>query len=218
MQLPKFNNQDLLRQAFLHRSFLNEHRDEKQSNERLEFLGDSILSYVTSSWLYETMPEKPEGDLTNLRSKLVNTKSLAAVATRLGLGEKLYLSKGEEDGGGRLNTSLLADTYEATIGALYLDGGLDACKHYIHSTLLASVEDLDKDLKDPKSLLQEVIQARKQPSPVYKVIAEQGPDHNKVFTVAVEINGNSAAQGSGKSKREAETSAASAALAILSQT
>ncbi len=215
MTLPQFKNPDLLRHAFIHRSFLNEHRTEKESNERLEFLGDSILSFVISTWLYRQMPNRPEGELTNLRSKLVNTKSLAQVAVKLYLGEKLLLSKGEEDGGGRTNISLLADTFEATIGALFLDQGLEATQAYIHSTLLADTTNLEENLKDPKSLLQEIIQSGKKPSPLYKVLSETGPDHNKIFVVSVESDGKELAQGTGKSKREAETAAAKEALAKL---
>ena len=163
------------------------------------------------------MPERPEGELTNLRSKLVNTKSLGKIATELGLGQKLLLSKGEEEGGGRTNISLLADTYEATIGAIYLDQGLDAAKDYIHSTLLTKTDNLEENLKDPKSLLQEIVQAKKSPSPIYKVVSETGPDHSKSFEVEVEIENKPVGKGTGKSKREAESAAAAAALAKLGE-
>lgn len=217
MNIPQFKNPALLRQAFIHRSFLNEHKNEISSNERLEFLGDAILSYVVSSWLYERQPDKPEGVLTNIRSKLVNTRSLARLSSSLGLGDKLMLSKGEEEGGGRTNPSLLADTYEAVIGAIYLDQGLIQVKNFIFSTLLNNTSDLESDLKDSKSLLQEISQAKGYSSPVYKIVSESGPDHLKEFTVSVEINGTPAGQGSGKNKREAETQAAKSALAKFGQ-
>ncbi len=218
MQIPDFNNPTLQRQAFVHRSFLNEHKDENSSNERLEFLGDSIISFVVSFWLYEKLPDRPEGILTNLRSNLVNTKSLAKIANKLSLGDKLLLSRGEEEGGGRSNTSLLADTYEALVGALFIDQGLEPTKQFILESLLDNVDFLEEDLKDPKSSLQEHVQAKKLGSPIYKVIFESGPDHNKTFTVEVEVNGSSLAKGEGRSKREAEAVAALAALDKLNQT
>lgn len=217
MQIPSFKNPSLLRQAFIHRSFLNEHRGEKESNERMEFLGDSILSFVTSSWLYHELPDQPEGILTNLRSNIVNTKSLAATAEKLDLGKLLLLSRGEEEGGGRSNSSLLADTYEAVIGAIYLDQGLENARQFIHDTILEHTSTLSENLKDPKSLLQEIVQAQKLPSPTYKVVSEVGPDHAKIFTVSVEIGGKATSKGIGKSKREAETAAAQTALAKIGQ-
>lgn len=217
MNIPAFNNPDLLRQAFIHRSYLNEHRDMAFSNERLEFLGDAILSFVVSSWLYAQLPDEPEGILTSIRSNLVNTKSLAKVATTLDLGSRLLLSRGEEDGGGRSNTSLLADTYEAVIGAIFLDQGLDSAQSFISTTLLRGATNLTENLKDPKSHLQEIIQAKKAGSPIYKVVSETGPDHNKTFEVEVEVNGETLSKGEGKSKREAEAAAATAALAKIAE-
>ena len=217
MHIPPFKDPNLLRHAFIHRSFLNEHRSEKQSNERLEFLGDSILSFVVSRYLFELFPDHPEGILTNLRSNIVNTRSLATVANDLKLGEKLLLSKGEEEGGGRTNTSLLADTYEALIGALFMDQGLAATDDFIHRSLLSQIQILTENLKDPKSLLQEIIQAQGLASPVYKVVSEVGPDHAKLFTVEVEVSNKPTASGTGKSKRLAETAAAQAALAKVGE-
>lgn len=219
INLPKFNNQDLFTLAFTHRSYLNESKQEVQSNERLEFLGDSILSFAVSSNLYLMYPEYNEGKLTNLRSLLVNTKSLAIVAAKLEFGTHLRLSKGEEESKGRENQSLLADSYEAFIGALFLDQGIEAAKKFIEETLLTAVHDLvqKKAFKDPKSLLQEHIQSKKQNSPLYKVMHEEGPPHAKTFTVGVYALDKLLGQGQGKSKQEAEVNAATEALTALEQ-
>lgn len=219
MQIPKFLNQDLFTQAFTHRSYLNEARGKIESNERLEFLGDSILSFVVSSYLYVTYPHFNEGLLTNLRSLLVNTKSLALVAGELEFGKLLRLSKGEEDSKGRENQSLLADSYEAFIGALFMDQGLEIVRVFITDTLLVKAEDIveKKAFKDPKSLLQEFVQAQKQNSPVYKVLEEEGPAHAKTFTVGVYVQNNLLGSGKGKSKQEAEESAAQEALSKQTQ-
>lgn len=212
--LPKFKNQQLFEQAFTHRSFLNETKEKIVSNERLEFLGDSILSFVVSQYLFETYKDFNEGMLTNLRSLLVNTKSLAEVSKKLAFGDFLKLSKGEEESQGRQNQSLLADCYEAFVGALFLDQGLEAAKKFINATLLTKTQRLaDKNaLKDPKSLLQEYVQGQKYPSPVYKVLLEEGPAHAKIFTIGVYVKDSLMAEGKGKSKQEAEEIAAKRAL------
>lgn len=217
MNLPTFHNQELFTQAFTHRSYLNEAKQEVQSNERLEFLGDSILSFVVSGYLYETFPQFNEGKLTNLRALLVNTKSLADIAKTLNLGQHLRLSKGEEESKGRQNQSLLADSYEAFLGALYLDQGIDVVRQFIHDSLLPKVTELIKKdaFKDPKSMLQEYIQSKKQNSPLYKVLQEEGPPHAKTFTVGVYGGEKLLGQGQGKSKQEAEVSAAMEALEKL---
>ncbi|QQG40685.1 MAG: ribonuclease III [Candidatus Levyibacteriota bacterium] len=217
MQLPKFNNKQLLQQAFTHRSYLNETRENIESNERLEFLGDSILSFVVSNYLYETYPKFDEGTLTNLRSLLVNTKSLAESARQLKFGDMLRLSKGEEESKGRQNQSLLADCFEAYIGALFLDQGLEAVNTFILQTILEKIKDIitKKSLKDPKSLLQEYVQSQKQKSPVYKVINEEGPAHAKTFTVGAYIDNILQGKGIGKSKQQAEEYAANVALEKL---
>lgn len=219
MILPTFNNQELFTQAFTHRSFLNESKQAVESNERLEFLGDSILSFVVSSYLYETYPQYNEGKLTNLRALLVNTKSLAVVAKTLGFGDHLRLSKGEEESKGRQNQSLLADCYEAFIGALFIDQGVDSARKFIIESLLPMVTELvqRKAFKDPKSLLQEYIQSKKQNSPQYKVLLEEGPPHAKTFTVGVYALDALLGQGQGHSKQEAEVQAAAAALTELKQ-
>jgi ribonuclease-3 len=214
MILPPFNDQQLLEQAFTHRSFLNEVKSKKPSNERLEFLGDSILSYVVSIYFYKTYPQFNEGTLTNLRSQLVNTKSLAEAARTLEFGNYLKLSKGEEESNGRENQSLLADSFEAFIGALYLDQGLGAASAFIHQALLPKSEEIvrKKNFKDPKSMLQEHAQATAHAAPVYKVLMEEGPSHAKQFTVGVSIREQMLGQGIGKSKQEAEEQAAKQAL------
>ncbi len=219
MNLPKFNNQELFTRAFTHRSYLNESKQEVQSNERLEFLGDSILSFVVSGYLYATFPQYNEGKLTNLRALLVNTKSLADIARDLNFGDYLRLSKGEEESKGRQNQSLLADCYEAFLGALYVDQGIEIVRRFIEDTLLPKVETLTKRdaFKDPKSLLQEYIQSKKQNSPLYKVLEEQGPPHAKIFTVGVYSQNTLLGQGQGKSKQEAEVEAALIALEKLKQ-
>lgn len=210
----KFNDVHLLDTAFTHRSYLNEVKEAKASNERLEFLGDSILSYIISSYLYSTRPKDPEGDLTNLRSYIVKTKSLADASEKLNLGKYLKLSKGEEISGGRNNTQLLANTFEALLGAIYLDLGIETATKIIHQTLLP---DFSKELavgppKDSKSELQELSQEKQKESPHYKIISTKGPDHAKEFMVAVYIKGKELGRGTGPSKQAAEEMAARIAL------
>ncbi|HWY80054.1 MAG TPA: ribonuclease III [Candidatus Sulfotelmatobacter sp.] len=212
--LPEFKNQDLFKLAFIHRSYLNESKEPIESNERLEFLGDSILSFVVSDHLYKAYPDFDEGILTNLRSLVVNTKSLAKLAKKLNFGDHLMLSHGEEDSGGRANDSILANTFEAVIGALFLDQGIDAIKTFLYKVLIPEIEEYvqKKVFKDPKSLLQEHVQARKQNSPVYKVLQEEGPAHAKQFTIGVFVGDTQLGEGQGKSKQEAEEHAAEQAL------
>jgi ribonuclease III len=216
-QLPKFNDQKLFQQAFVHRSYLNEAKEQLESNERLEFLGDSILSFVVSEHLYRTYPQFDEGVLTNLRSLVVNTKSLAKKAKELQFGDHLLLSKGEEDSKGRENESILANTFEAVIGALFLDQGIDAVKDFLNAVLIPNIEEFvqKKVFKDPKSLLQEYVQSKKQNSPVYKVLHEEGPAHAKQFTIGVYVENTLMGEGKGKSKQAAEESAAEQALEKL---
>lgn len=213
-QLPKFQNEELFHKAFTHRSFLNESKKKVDSNERLEFLGDSILSFVVSQELFIKYPEYHEGTLTNIRSLLVNTKTLAETARELGFGDYLKLSKGEEDARGRENQSLLADSFEAYIGALFLDQGVEVVSEFIKQTLFPKMDEIvaKKDFKDPKSLFQEQMQAQTHASPVYKVLTEEGPSHAKIFTVAVYVKDVKLGEGKGKSKQEAEENAAKQAL------
>jgi ribonuclease III len=212
--LPKFKNEKLLRLAFIHRSYLNESKSEPESNERLEFLGDSIISFVISEHLYKTYSNFDEGILTNLRSLVVNTKSLAKVGKSLGFGEKLLLSRGEEESGGRNNDSLLANTFEAFTGALFIDQGIIPVKKFLSEVLIPTITQHveNKVFKDPKSLLQERVQAKKQNSPVYKVLNEEGPAHAKKFTIGVYVENELLGQGSGRSKQAAEEIAAGVAL------
>ena len=212
--LPEFNDPKLLQLAFIHRSYLNEAKDVRESNERLEFLGDSILSFVVSYHLYKTYPDFDEGILTNLRSLVVNTKSLAKTAKRLEFGKHLMLSHGEEDSGGRENDSILANTFEAVIGSLFIDQGIESVRTFLFAVLIPQIEEYvqKKVFKDPKSLLQEYVQSKKQNSPLYKVIHEEGPAHAKQFTIGVFVGENKVGEGTGKSKQEAEERAAEQAL------
>jgi ribonuclease III len=218
--LISLKNKKLEEQAFTHRSYLNEAKEKVTSNERLEFLGDSILSFVVSEHLYLTYPEYNEGILTNLRSLVVNTKSLAGLARDVKMGEKLLLSKGEEESQGRENESLLANSFEAYIGALYLDQGIEMVKKFLSTTLIPKIEYYvtNKAFKDPKSLLQEHVQSQKQQSPIYKVVHEEGPPHAKIFTIGAYVNNEKVGEGTGKSKQEAEENAAKEALEKIQNT
>jgi ribonuclease-3 len=208
-----FKDKSLYDLAITHRSWLNENTNSRNHNERLEFLGDAVLEFVVSAFLYQRFPRKEEGFLTAFRSNIVNTKNLAILARSLHLGEQIKLSKGEEQGGGRENESLLADTLEAVVGALYIDSGLKTVEKFIKSSLLSDIEEkLREPLKDAKSRLQELVQAQGFPTPKYKVAGEIGPDHDKEFEVEVSINGKITAKGTGKSKSRAQQAAARAAL------
>jgi len=215
--LPKFKNQLLLDTALSHRSALNESNSgskAQESYERLEYLGDAVLELATTEWLYHEHPTEPEGILTAYRSSLVKTTTLAEVAQKLKLGKKMYMSKGEAATGGRQNEGLLADVFEAVIGALYLDQGYDAVKKFLHSNLFPKFEKIkaNKLYRDNKSFYQEVIQAENLPTPVYKVIKAEGPDHNKIFTINVLVAGKITGTGIGKSKQLAQQAAARQAL------
>lgn len=208
-----FKNIEFLKHALTHKSWVNEHPKVRTSNERLEFLGDAVLEFIVSKELYKKFPNKEEGYLTALRANLVNTVNLAVVAEKLGLGKFLLLSKGEEDTGGRTNQSLLANTVEAIIGALFMDSGILAAESFITDNILVSLDEkVSQPLKDPKSTLQEIIQAKSLAAPIYNVIKEDGPDHSKIFQVEVLINGKRQALGTGNSKNEAEQTAAKKAL------
>lgn len=214
MNLPKLKNKKLFEEAFTHRSYLNEAKQKVSSNERLEFLGDSILSFAVSNYLFTKYPEFDEGTLTNLRSLLVNTKSLSEIARELYMGHLLKLSKGEEESKGRENATLLENSFEAYVGALFLDQGMPSVVKFLEDVLFSRIQTLvaKKAFKDPKSLLQENVQATKQSSPVYKVLDETGPAHAKTFRVGVYVQGKMLGEGLGKSKQIAEESAAKAVL------
>lgn len=204
-----FSDQNLMDQALTHRSWVNEHKNDRRSNERMEFLGDAILEYVVSKQIYARFPEKEEGYLTALRANLVNTVALAGVAKKLNLGPSLFLSKGEEDGGGRENSSLLADTLEAIIGAIFIDKGIEKSEEFIIENILPEMEKIAATpLKDAKSRLQEYVQSKGYPAPKYQVVEESGPDHDKKFAIDVIVNGENWGRGEGKSKSTAEQEAA----------
>ena len=212
---PTFQNQALLTTALTHRSALNEHiSTSKESNERLEFLGDAVLELVATDFLYDRFPDEQEGMLTVFRSALVKTTTLAEVAQELKLGEKLYMSKGEETSRGRQNVGLLANAFEALLGALYLDQGLEAVRSLLNELLFPKMDViLQKRLyKHSKSQLQEVLQAEGISAPEYIVVGESGPDHDRQFTVKAVIGGRDAATGVGKSKQLAQEAAAQAVL------
>ncbi|MDP3973866.1 MAG: ribonuclease III [Candidatus Daviesbacteria bacterium] len=213
----RFKNTQLLSQAFIHRSFLNEVKAPLKSNERLEFLGDSVLSLLISQYLFLVREADAEGDLTNLRAYIVKTKSLAQAAQRLNLGKYLKLSKGEEMGGGRENPQLLANTFEALLGAVYLDQGMEGAKKMVDRILLPIFEDEIKHgpPQDAKSSLQELAQEKLKQSPVYKTLKTYGPDHAKQFLVGVYLEGKEMGRGEGSSKQEAEEKGAKEALRKL---
>lgn len=206
----QFKDVGLLKQAFVHRSYLNEARHTKTSNERLEFLGDAVLSFLTSDYLYTTYPDYPEGTLTNIRSTLVKTPSLARAAKDLRLGELLLLSKGEEDSGGRENASLLADVFEALLGAISIDQGVEKARVFLGANLFPYTAAVvsSKGYIDFKSFLQEIIQEKSRISPTYHVIKSEGPDHSKIFWVEAVVGDKAIGRGTGKSKQAAEQDAA----------
>jgi ribonuclease-3 len=214
-----FKNKNLLFNAFIHRSYLNEHRMLKlSSNEKLEFLGDSVLSLASSLYLFNHYPQLSEGDYTEIKSALVRTESLADTAKKLGLGQFLRLAKGQEKEDGRKNTSILADALEALIGVIFLDFDFITAYRFLTANLFAKkVEYIvrNKLYLSAKTVLQELTQNRYKKTPIYKTVAEIGPDHNKRFKVAVFINDRQVAQGEGGSKKEAEENAAGNALKIL---
>ncbi|MFA5368013.1 MAG: ribonuclease III [Dehalococcoidia bacterium] len=210
-----FREPILLQQALVHRSYLNENPDfELQSNERLEFLGDAMLSVVVAEKLYKDYPDLPEGDMTKLRSALVRGETLARISQRLNLAGYLYLGRGEESGGGRARQSILADALEAIIGAVFIDQGFDACRELILRLYEGEMEKaVDPGLNaDFKSRLQELMQSRRREVPEYRVVSAEGPDHDREFVIEVLVGGSVMGRGKGKSKREAEKEAARAAL------
>jgi len=212
----EFKDINILITAFTHRSYVNEHRKTvHEHNERLEFLGDAVLELVVTEYLY-TGFQDPEGVLTNWRSALVRTESISAAAARFGFEQLLRLSRGEKRGTERARSQILANTYEAVIGALYLDQGYAAAKTFIEKSLLVTFKDILKSgsWMDPKSILQEMVQSREGFTPIYKVISEEGPDHDKLFTIGVMINGKIMGQGAGPSKQAGQVAAAEAALKV----
>ncbi len=209
----------LYRRALRHRSVLRSGDDAVRSNERLEFLGDAILGAVIAEYLYRHFRGANEGFLTKLRSKLVNRRSLARCATRIGLGEHLEISENMDRIEGRSNSSILSDAFEAIVGAIFLDKGIDSARRFIHRTLLSEtdLQQLASQRDNYKSLLLEYCQARNWTQPIYTVVDEEGPDHDKQFTVGVLVNGKTVGTGVAGSKKEAEQIAASAALDLFDE-
>lgn len=212
-----FRNKEVLQQAFIHRSYINENpRSGLVHNERLEFLGDAVLELVVTDYLFSTYPEHAEGDLTAYRSALVNAVVAAEVAQDLDMNEYLLLSKGESKDTGRARQTILANAYESFIGALYIDQGYAVCNTFIIKTLIPKLKDIisKKTWRDAKSHIQEEAQERLGVTPRYEVIGQLGPDHDKFFTVGVFFGDKKIAEGKGRSKQEAQQSAAQAALEL----
>ncbi len=211
----KFKNKDLLTQAFIHRSYLNESPNFRIShNERLEFLGDAVLEQIVTEYLFEAFPQKPEGELTSLRAALVNAKMLAKIASLLGFNDFLLLSQGEQREMGKSRQYILANAFEAFIGALYLDRGMKVCGKFIKEYLIKELSDIIKNnlYKDAKSKFQEEAQEKEEVTPSYKVLSELGPDHERSFIVGVFLRDKLIGEGKGSSKQEAEEEAAKQAL------
>lgn len=207
----QFRNRELLEEALNHSSYANEHRSGPGSNERLEFLGDSVLGFVSAEYLFRNHPDLPEGDLTRMRASLVCEQSLYDVARELELGSYLKLGRGEEAGGGRERQSILADAVEAVFAAVYLDGGIQAVRELIVRVLLSQAAET-QERKDYKTTLQEVVQRHSGQVLTYHMIAQSGPDHDKTFLFEVRLNDQSVGRGEGRSKKEAEQAAAKDAL------
>ena len=215
----KFENEKLLENVFIHRSYLNEHKTfELPSNEKLEFLGDSVLSLITSMYLYKHFPDLKEGDYTDIKAAIVRTESLAEVGLKLNLGKYLYLSKGEEQGAGRENINLLADCFEALVGAIFIDQNFDAAYKFVLRFLFENKLEMivkQKLYLSPKSRLQEYAQSKYKILPIYTLLEETGPEHKKTFRVSVSIQDKAVATGKGTSKKMAEENAAKKALEKL---
>ena len=215
-----FRNPALLEEALNHSSYANEHRAAGlRSNERLEFLGDSVLGFVTAEFLFRQHPDLPEGDLTRIRAALVCEQSLYEVARKLGLGQYLKLGRGEEAGGGRERISILADATEAVFAAVYLDGGIESASALIHRCLLDAEKEevVEERRRDYKTALQELVQRTPGTAVTYQLVEESGPDHCRVFVMEAFVGGVSAGRGEGRSKKEAEQAAARAALKALGE-
>ena len=211
-----FKDEALLINALTHSSYANEARDGVTSNERLEFLGDSVLSVIVSDYLYKQFGNLPEGELTKLRASLVCEKSLCGFSRELNIGEFLRLGKGEEKGGGRERDSILADAFEAVLAAIYLDSDLETARSLVMRFVLKELKHTDDEVfKDYKTALQEIIQRNPEEYVTYILIGESGPDHDKLFEVAVHLNSNVIGKGKGKSKKQAEQMAAKQALSLM---
>jgi ribonuclease-3 len=213
-----FFDKSLLEKSFIHRSYINENRDrDVQNNERLEFLGDAVLELIVSDHLYQEFPDRSEGEFTAIRSAAVRTESLAEESRNLGLGTFLLMSRGEEDSGGKDKDFLLANLFEAVLGAIYLDKGYTEAKAFITRTVLSKIPTIIKEgsFVDPKTKVQEIIQSRYKETPTYEVVKEAGPDHDKHFTVTLKTASKKFTEGEGPSKQKAEEDAAKKALELL---
>jgi len=213
-----FYDRSLLTLAFIHRSYINEHREVTHHNERLEFLGDSILGLLIAEFLYEQFPDYPEGELSSVRSRLVEASSCVTYIQKLDLSKYLLLGKGEKMNDGRGRESILADLFEAVIGAIYLDGGIEAARKFLFDNFSSEIEStITTPLSNWKAILQDYCQKKYQQPPCYRVLEESGPDHNKKFVIAVVIADKEYGRGIGASKKEAQQSAAAHALETLNK-
>lgn len=210
-----FKDESLLEHALTHSSFANEKHNEFLSNERLEFLGDSVLSIVTSEYLYNHFDKMPEGELSKLRAALVCEQSLFDFAKHIDLGDYLILGKGELNSGGSTRPSIVSDAFEAVIAAIYLDGGMEPAKKHILRFIIPAIKQHKTVFHDYKTALQEIVQKNKEEQVVYVLTGESGPDHDKRFEVEVHLNSNVIGKGIGKSKKQAEQEAAKEALALM---
>ncbi len=214
----RFRDRELLHRALVHRSWFHEAEDEPASNEPLEFLGDAVLGFLVAERILRRRPDLDEGGMTRLRASLVNTRSLAREARALGLGEHLLLGKGEDRSGGRKKPTILADTFEAIVGAIYLDGGIRPARSLVRRLFGQRIDTLPGPAArtgDPKTRLQEWLQGRGRPLPVYRVVDSRGPDHDREYTVEVLVEGRPVARGDGSAIKRAEQAAAEAALEVL---
>lgn len=211
----RFKNRAYLMQALTHSSFANERNNGSKSNERMEFLGDSVLSLISSQFLFETYPNMPEGELSKLKAALVCTESLSGFARQIHLGDYLFLGKGESHTGGAERPSILEDAFESLIAAIYLDGGLECARTFVLGFLKPALENHNINFKDYKTTLQEVIQQNPDQSINYVFVGSSGPDHDKVFEAEVRLNSNVIGRGTGKSKKSAEQAAAREALKLM---
>lgn len=213
----KFKNQKLLKEALTHSSYANEHKERKiKCNERLEFLGDAVLSIVVADYIFKNCPELPEGELTKLRASLVCEKALFKFGKMINLGDYLLLSKGEKNGGGAERPSIVSDAFEAVIAAIYLDGGIEPASKHILRFVVPEINNRNtKPFKDYKTTLQEIVQKNPGEKVQYRLVSESGPDHDKHFVFEVLLNSNSIGKGGGRSKKEAEQNAAREALELM---
>ncbi len=212
-----FNDFGLLARALTHRSYLNEHREVLEDNERLEFLGDAVLDFLVGAWMYNHFPEMAEGQLTRMRAALVGNEQLAEFARKVGMGRAMRLGHGEDESGGRERSALLGSTFEAVVGALFLDQGVEAVQRFVEPMLEIATEQIlvARREQDPKSMLQEWSQANNLGTPVYRLVSDTGPDHDKHFEIEVVIGNEVRGCGSGQSKQVAAKEAARSALKNL---